>query len=206
MNQQLQNVLQSFVRNPGVAPDTLNKVLASLNFAPPNDYLDTQSYANGAEGFVGGAYLHLYPITELDSLNKALGTAEFAPDLWIFGSSGGGEAFAFDTTAAPVSIVQVPFIPMDRQYEVEHGISLWDLMQSLVDKSGEPIGSTAYRANPATVGKEVHEVLPIIFGGNPTDRDNKVLLEPHQYAEYVVWWNRQYRQIKGQVANNPDNM
>ena len=38
---------------------------------------------------------------------------ESAPGLFLFGSSGGGEAFAFDTRTVPPSIVAVPFIVLD---------------------------------------------------------------------------------------------
>jgi hypothetical protein len=206
MNEQLQQVIDGFVREHGASPSELRETVASLTFTLPDDYLELQGYANGAEGFVGAAYLHLYPITELALLNKAYGVAEFAPGLWIFGSSGGGEAFAFDTNGDSVSIIQVPFIPMDTQYAIKHGTTLWDLMKSLAEKSGEPISSKPYRVNPSAVRKEVHDVLPIVFGGNPTDPKNKILLEPIQYAEYVVWWNRRYRQIRGQLTNNPNNM
>jgi filamentous hemagglutinin len=48
------------------------------------------------------------------------------------------------------------------------------------------------RADPESyVGKEIHEVHPVRFGGSPTDLANKVPL-PTQFhrQEVTPWWNR----------------
>jgi hypothetical protein len=44
--------------------------------------------------------------------NKNYHVDDVAPELFLFGSSGGGEAFAFDTRSSPPPIVAVPFIVM----------------------------------------------------------------------------------------------
>ena len=49
--------------------------------------------ANGGEGFVGRAYLILWPIEKLRELNDAYQVEQYAPGFLIFGSDGGGEAF-----------------------------------------------------------------------------------------------------------------
>ena len=46
-------------------------------------------------------------------MNKAYEVAEYAPGLLLFGSDGGGEAFAFDTRSATKPIVSVPFVGME---------------------------------------------------------------------------------------------
>jgi len=49
---------------------------------------------------------------ELLRLNQAYEVAEYAPALFLFGSNGGGEAYAFDR-ASKGAIVAVPFVGMD---------------------------------------------------------------------------------------------
>jgi hypothetical protein len=46
-------------------------------------------------------------------MNKAYQVAEYAPGLFLFGSDGGGEAFAFDTRTEAKPIVSVPFVGME---------------------------------------------------------------------------------------------
>jgi hypothetical protein len=55
--------------------------------------------------------------------------AQFAPDLLLFGSDGGGEAYAFDTRESPWGVVKVPFIGMsDRQSIVLLGRSFVEFL------------------------------------------------------------------------------
>jgi RHS repeat-associated protein len=37
---------------------------------------------------------------------------------------------------------------------------------------------------------QVHEILPVKFGGSPTDPLNKVVLPTHVHSEYTTWWRR----------------
>jgi cell wall assembly regulator SMI1 len=69
---------------------------------------------NGGEGWVGdGGYLILWKLDQLASLNAAYETQTYAPGLLIFGSSGGGDAYAFDLRLSPTMYVEVPFVGMD---------------------------------------------------------------------------------------------
>jgi hypothetical protein len=65
---------------------------------------------NGGEGFIGKNYLMAWPVEDLIQNNKDYLVDEAAPELFLFGSSGGGEAFAFDTRSSRPPIVAVPFI------------------------------------------------------------------------------------------------
>jgi SMI1/KNR4 family protein SUKH-1 len=80
----------------------------------PDEYLRFIQKMNGGEGFVGrSGYLILWPIEELLRMNEAYLVEEYAPGLFIFGSDGGGEAFAFDLRDDRKSVVSVPFVGMD---------------------------------------------------------------------------------------------
>jgi hypothetical protein len=65
---------------------------------------------NGGEGFVGKNYLMAWPIEDLIQFNKDYFVDVMAPELFLFGSNGGGETFAFDTRSSPPSVVAVPSI------------------------------------------------------------------------------------------------
>ncbi|MGP8199719.1 MAG: SMI1/KNR4 family protein [Limisphaerales bacterium] len=79
----------------------------------PDDYAEFLQQANGGEGFVGNAYVILWRVEELLEMNKAYQVAEYAPGLFLFGSDGGGEAFAFDTRSDAKPIISVPFVGME---------------------------------------------------------------------------------------------
>lgn len=82
-----------------------------INF--PEDYLNFFKRSNGADGPVGETgYISLWSANELVELNNGYRVNEFAPGLVLFGSDGGGEAFAFDTRTEGLPIVGVPFIGM----------------------------------------------------------------------------------------------
>ena len=50
---------------------------------------------------------------ELLAWNTKCQVAESAPDLFLIGSDGGGEAYAFDLAKADAAVYQVPFIGLD---------------------------------------------------------------------------------------------
>jgi hypothetical protein len=79
----------------------------------PPEYREFLKRANGGEGFVGKNYLILWRVEELASMNQAYQIQEYIPGLLIFGSSGGGEAYGFDTRTPNWTIVRVPFVGME---------------------------------------------------------------------------------------------
>jgi len=76
----------------------------------PKDYLDVIRDFGGKEGFLGQTYLRLYRLEELIQLNIAYQVPTLLPEVFIFGSNGYGEAFAF--LLFEQSLVQVPFLPL----------------------------------------------------------------------------------------------
>ena len=68
--------------------------------------------SDGGEGFIGLAYVIFWRLGELLEMNNGYQVEKYAPGLLLFGSDGGGEAFAFDTTQKGVTIGIVPFIGM----------------------------------------------------------------------------------------------
>jgi hypothetical protein len=65
----------------------------------PADYIEMFRLGNGGSGDVrGGDYAEFWSIDEIASNNQEYDVLQQAPGPILFGSSGGGEAFAFDTT------------------------------------------------------------------------------------------------------------
>ena len=67
----------------------------------PQTYIDLLAKANGYEGAlsVDPLWLILYPSREAIEIAQSGAFKEFFPDLFVFGSSGGGDAVAFDARA-----------------------------------------------------------------------------------------------------------
>lgn len=108
---------QHFSKFHGDAPARsaeIERFEASASFKLPKDYGRFLKRWNGGEGFIGpNAYVILWKLEELMELNKAYQVADYAPGLFVFGSDGGGEAYAFDVRTPAMPIVSVPFVGLD---------------------------------------------------------------------------------------------
>ncbi len=108
-----ERLLAKFNGHPPADASALQQLEREAGFRLPEDYAWFLKQMDGGEGFVGSAYLILWPVGDLLEMNKAYQVAEYAPGLLLFGSNGGGEAFAFDTRKEDRSIVSVPFVGME---------------------------------------------------------------------------------------------
>lgn len=182
--------LSPFHRLPGATSDAD----ASARNQWPREYVELLSYMNGGEGWVGENYVRIFPQADAVWLNEQSPFREFRDNIFVFGSTGGGEAYGFDQKDGN-RVVQVPFIPFIREDVLSIAT---DLRTWLLNGSAE---------GPQTqelVGKEIYEINPIVFGGDPVDPKNKTLVEFRLYIEVVVWWNNLYRQMQpSAVAHNP---
>ena len=106
-------LLSRFNRNPPAVLSLIQKFEAASDIGLPDDYLEFLQKANGVEGWIGDAYVMLWRVEELLERNSAYRVAEYARGFLLFGSDGGGEAFAFDLRSGSGPIVSVPFIGMD---------------------------------------------------------------------------------------------
>ena len=106
--------------NP-VTPEELQAAEAALKFSLPDDYQD----------------IILWKVSELAQFNLEYQFPVYAPDFVAFASSGGGDAFAFDTRMNPPPIVEVPFIGMSH----EDGLRVADNFGHLLQRMRETPGS-----------------------------------------------------------------
>ena len=196
MNFEITRFFEDFEKNPPIELVKIQEVVKTINLDLPSEYLEIFSFMNGGEGFIGDNYCRLYPLDELVSLNESFSVKEFAPEFFIFGSNGGGEAFAFDIAKSPYAIVKIPFIPMDLDFIALIGQTVGEFFSSFSTSEKEVL----HEINRDLIGKEIHERHPVVFGGDPIDPKNKAYVPTKNYAELVVFWNKIWRSRKTGVA------
>jgi filamentous hemagglutinin len=66
-------------------------------------------------------------------------------------------------------------------------------------KAANQANQAIRKADPGSlVGKEIHEIQPVKFGGSPTDPANKIPLPADIHRQQVTpWWNRFLRSLQG---------
>jgi hypothetical protein len=127
----IEHYVSKMALDAGAPEPLLQNAMEELQCSPPADYVAFLRLHNGGEGFVGENYLILWKIEELKPFNDEYEVAEYAPGLLVFGSSGGGEGYAFDTRQDAWTVVRVPFIGMDLQYAIEVGRGFSDFLRQL---------------------------------------------------------------------------
>ena len=103
---------QYFQPNAPASSQALASLRAGLPKRLPERYIAFLERANGGEGFIGERYARLWRAEELIEVNRGYNVAEFFPNLFLIGTDGGGEAYAFDVSANDPTVFVVPFIGM----------------------------------------------------------------------------------------------
>jgi SMI1/KNR4 family protein SUKH-1 len=106
-----------------------------LDFEFPDDYVEFLLGADGGSGFVGEAYLDLFPVERLREMNKAYAIEVFAPHLVLIGSDGGGTGYAFDRRNQR-QVIEVPLIGMSRTAALPRGQTFEEFLESVAQESG----------------------------------------------------------------------
>ncbi|MGE0133397.1 MAG: SMI1/KNR4 family protein [Blastocatellales bacterium] len=113
MNERAVELVRQMGLNPGAKENEIRKLEAALRVELPHQYVEFMSYTNGVEGFIDpDRYLVVWPIEEVEIMNKELAVDEFTPGLIFFGSDGGGEGYAFDARNDEMHIVEIPLVGM----------------------------------------------------------------------------------------------
>jgi len=102
-----------FKPNPPAPAPAILELTGVLRKPLPATYLRALATANGGQGFIGNRFVNLWPVEEIVERNKHYQVVEYAPELLLIGSNGGGVAYAFDTSQSDESIYEVPFIGLD---------------------------------------------------------------------------------------------
>src|SRR5262249_38342415 len=105
-----------WTKSPAAQPTVIAELVKHALVPLPAEYLDFLTESNGGEGELGRqpGWFVLWRAEDVIEFNQGYEVASNIPGHVGFGSSGGGELFAFDTRAGqPYPIVTVPFIPMN---------------------------------------------------------------------------------------------
>jgi SMI1 / KNR4 family (SUKH-1) len=89
----------------------ISELRRQFSVSMSSDYFQFLLIGNGGCGDVGsGDYAMFWGSDEIPSYNLEYETNTYAPGLILFGSNGGGEAFAFDSSQGTLTIGIVPFV------------------------------------------------------------------------------------------------
>jgi hypothetical protein len=80
------------------------------------DYLAFLLQHDGGEGFMAPTTSFFGKRRKLADFNREYEVEKYAPGILLFGSTGGGEGYGFDTQSVTLPIVRLPFIGMQRRY------------------------------------------------------------------------------------------
>jgi hypothetical protein len=108
-----EEILREFNGNPPATASSIRQVEGKAKLRFPEEYTQFLQKMDGGEGFIDRAYAIFWRVGELLEMNEAYQVSDYAPGLFLFGSDGGGEAFAFDARSDVMEIVCVPFVGMD---------------------------------------------------------------------------------------------
>lgn len=98
----------------------------------PSDYVEFLETTDGGDGFIGdSAYVILWGVEELLSMNQAYEVQSHVPGLLLFGSDGGGEAYGFDARTGEWRVVRVPFVGMAWELARPMGASFREFLEAL---------------------------------------------------------------------------
>jgi hypothetical protein len=126
-----EDILKRFNGNPPVRPESLAEFVARSGIRLPDEYKSFLLTSNGGEGFIGEAYVILWPIEELLQVNAGYEVETNAPGLFAFGSDGGGEAFAFRQPCATASVVMFPWVGVDAESTIAMASSFNQFLERL---------------------------------------------------------------------------
>ncbi len=102
----------AFRGNPGASNAVIAAAERALGVQLPEAYKNFLREHDGGVGVLGQDYVDLWSAGDLSERQSGYEVSTYAPGLLLFGSDGGGEAFAFDTRAEPWAVVRAPFVGM----------------------------------------------------------------------------------------------
>ena len=125
----------------------IGRSLAELGFALPNGYVDLLRRHNGLEGSLGDKYIILWKAEEL-IFNRKYEVDNTHPAFSCLARAAGAKGMGFDTPAAAVPIVRVPFIGMDPRHARVVARDFAGLFATFVECSGNGNVGQSHRSLP----------------------------------------------------------
>src|SRR5688500_8663445 len=117
----LSDQTRSWSGNPPAQDDEIQKLVNAAGIELPAAYIELLRYCNGGQGDLGlpPLLLQLYPAAYVAELAEdSFYQSEF-PEYFFFGSNGGLEMIAFDTTRIPFAVVMIdPIAGKESAFEI----------------------------------------------------------------------------------------
>ena len=102
----------------------------NVKFQLPEDYKYYLTNYNSFEGIIGQEYLRLWNAYELNKLNQEYGIKNL-PNTIAVGTNGSGEFIGIELKTNDYRVVLSPFIDLDKENNIEIGISFSDMLSRL---------------------------------------------------------------------------
>ena len=137
------------------------------------------------EGWLVDQYIRIYASADRARVAAIYRFDEFLPGYEPWGSWG-QDALCL-SPERPLFLI--PWIPLAASFRQEHYARV---------AAFEEAARSLRDATPSyqNFGKEVHFINPVIFGGDPSDKQNIALIEQSAHAEICVFWNRAYARLR----------
>ena len=131
MNNTVSKLTKQLILNELIDENRFNETIKSFDCKFPLEYLEFMRAKNGGEGPIGdNNYIRFWPFEELKEANSDYHVEEFAPELLLIGTDGGGTAYGFRKLEG--TFVEVPFIGMsDPEEIVERGKTFLEFVSYL---------------------------------------------------------------------------
>lgn len=100
-------------RNIAPIKQEVENFLKQIDFKLPEGFIEFFKDSNGADISSDENYIVLWALTDMIQLNRDYNVDEYAPDFFIFGSNGGGTAYAVKKSTS--DIYEIPFIGMSNE-------------------------------------------------------------------------------------------
>lgn len=130
------------------------------------------------EGWLGDEYVRIYAPSLRVSVTELYDVTRFLPHYELWGSWG-MDALCL---AQDGKFYRIPWVPLtEASREIAYS-GIEALHEALAD---------LHEATPAYeyFAKEVHFIMPVIFGGDPNDPANIAMIDQKAHAEICCFWN-----------------
>lgn len=132
------------------------------------------------EGWLNDEYLALFSEAESASISSKYKLPQYLPGYTIVGLRGWDDFIIISSTGTMCSL---PTMPLDPTMVVPF---------SLPENS-------SLESDERFTGKIKWYLKPLLFGGDPQDKDNLAWVSLGQHAALVVWWNDLYKTLNAQA-------
>ena len=129
----IESLTTLLARQPGAQQSEIERAASRLRVHLPDDYVRFMLDSNGAEGAIGlSGYLVLWPIEQLVPMNSNYGTMEYAPELVLIGTDGGGTGYAIDMRSG--QFVEVALVGLSSEEAEPLGSSFVEFLEQLASE------------------------------------------------------------------------